>query len=149
MLGGSFLVSFLRNGIGAGLMMTVFLLLDHPKLPMKKAIWCYTAYGAVVSTAFGVWYVVNSESYIRFSGISAIFACGIFCTLMSDETIYLSLYRVALGFYLLSVTVFCGVDTARMWFAGNMWVDIGMRLLLTAVSKAHTLRCRLKLPSPK
>ncbi|MBD5498492.1 MAG: sensor histidine kinase [Lachnospiraceae bacterium] len=134
MLGGSFLVSFLRNGIGAGLMMTVFLLLDHPKLPMKKAIWCYMAYGAVVSTAFGVWYVVNSESYIRFSGISAIFACGIFCTLMSDETIYLSLYRVALGFYLLSVTVFCGIDTARMWFAGNMWVDIGMRLLLTAVS---------------
>ena len=36
MLGGSFWTAFLRNGISAGLIMLVFLLLDRPKLPMKK-----------------------------------------------------------------------------------------------------------------
>lgn len=36
MLGGSFWIAFLRNGIGAGLIMTVFLMLDRPRQPMKK-----------------------------------------------------------------------------------------------------------------
>ncbi|MDE5679281.1 MAG: ATP-binding protein, partial [Lachnospiraceae bacterium] len=106
MLGGSFAIAFLRNGIGAALMMTVFLLLDHPRLSMKKAIGCYAAYWVVIVISFSVWYALSNENYIRFSGIAAVFTCGIFCTLMSSETIYLSLYRVALGFYLLSVTVF-------------------------------------------
>lgn len=134
MLGGSFAVAFLRNGIGAALMMTVFLLLDHPRLSMKKAIGCYAAYWAVSVIVFSVWYAANNEAYVRFSGIFAIFVTGIFCVLMSGENIYLSLYRVALGFYLLSVTVFCGVDASRIWFDGNMWVDIGIRLLLAAAS---------------
>lgn len=134
MLGGSFAVAFLRNGIGAALMMTVFLLLDHPRLSMKKAIGCYVAYWAVSVIVFSVWYAANNEAYVRFSGIFAIFVTGIFCVLMSGENIYLSLYRVALGFYLLSVTVFCGVDASRIWFDGNMWVDIGIRLLLAAAS---------------
>lgn len=134
MLGGSFVIALLRNGIGAALMMTVFLLLDHPRFSMKKAIGCYAAYWAVIVIVFSFWYSANNEAYIRFSGILTIFATGIFCVLMSSETIYLSLYRVALGFYLLSVTVFCGVDAARMWFGGNMWLDIGIRLLLTVVS---------------
>lgn len=36
MLGGSIWVAALRNVMGAGLMMTVFLLLDRPRMPMKK-----------------------------------------------------------------------------------------------------------------
>ena len=38
MLGGNFWVSFFRNGIGAGLMLAVFLMLDRPKVAMKKAV---------------------------------------------------------------------------------------------------------------
>lgn len=131
MLGGSFFIAFLRSGIGAGLMMTAFLMLDHPRFPIKKTIRCYAAYGAAVSAALGVWYVLDSESYIRFSGIVAILVCGIFCMLMSTETLYLSVYRTALGFYMLAVAVFCGVDAARIWFGGNVWADIVIRLLLS------------------
>lgn len=46
MLGGSFWVAMLRNGLSAFLLMTVFLLLDRPKLPMKKTILYYVVYGA-------------------------------------------------------------------------------------------------------
>lgn len=35
---------------------------------------------------------------------------GVFCTKMSPEMIYVSFYKLTLGFYLLSVTVFCGID---------------------------------------
>ena len=33
MLGGSFWIAFLRSAIAAGLLMTVFLLLDRPRFP--------------------------------------------------------------------------------------------------------------------
>ncbi len=45
MLGGSFWVALFRNAISLGLMLTFFLMLDRPKLSMKKAIWCYGAFG--------------------------------------------------------------------------------------------------------
>ncbi len=40
----------------------------------------------------------------------------------------MSLYKISLGFYFLSLCVFGGVDIARWWFEGNMWVDILIRL---------------------
>ena len=40
MLGGSLWVAVLRNGLGVILMMAVFLLLDHPRLSMKRTV-CY------------------------------------------------------------------------------------------------------------
>ena len=42
---------------------------------------------------------------------------------------YLSLYKMALTFYLFSVCTFCGVDVARWWFGGNLWVDIFVRFV--------------------
>lgn len=35
MLGGSFFVAIMRNMIGAGIMLAVFLLLDRPRYPEK------------------------------------------------------------------------------------------------------------------
>ncbi|KAI4450258.1 hypothetical protein C823_004791 [Eubacterium plexicaudatum ASF492] len=58
MLGGSFWVAMLRNGLSAFLLMTVFLLLDRPKLPMKKTILYYVVYGASLNffTVCGIWF---------------------------------------------------------------------------------------------
>ena len=57
---------------------------------------------------------------------------GIFCGLLSEDGIYLSLYKISLGFYLLSVCVFLGVDISRLLFHWNMWADILIRILLAA-----------------
>ena len=38
MLGGAFWVAFLRNAMGAVLVLAVFLLLDRPRVAMKKAV---------------------------------------------------------------------------------------------------------------
>ena len=48
---------------------------------------------------------------------------------MSREVVYLSLYKIALAFYLFSVCTFCGVDAARWWFEGNLWVDVFVRFV--------------------
>ena len=131
MLGGSFWIAVLRNSIGAGLMMTVFLLLDHPRLSMK--IWYYAIFGLLVVLVFSFWYWLDSGSFVRFAGMLSIPVVGSFCVAMSRDTLYLSLYKLALGFYLLSVIVFCGIDAARICFAGNLWADIIIRFLLMTI----------------
>ena len=90
MLGGSFWVAFIRNGIGAGLIMAVFLLLDRPRFSLKKTACCYALFGLAVVVSFSIWYVIDQQNYIRFAGILAIPVIGIFCLFMSGETIYLS-----------------------------------------------------------
>ena len=134
MLGGSYWISLLRNGMGVGLMTVVFLLLDRPRFSMKKTLCCYVIFGLLAAAAFGFWYLLNRENFVRFAGMLAILVVGVFCICMSRDTLYLSLYKLTLGFYLLSVTVFCGIDISRMWFAGNLWVDVVVRLIIMAIA---------------
>lgn len=133
MLGGTFGVAMLRNGLGAGLMLSVFLLLDHPRFSMKKTICAYVLFGIFAVVLYSVWYLNDLDSFIRYAGPLTVPLLGGFCTLLSDEGIYLALYKIALGFYLLALCVFCGVDVARWWFGGNLWVDLAVRVFLIAV----------------
>lgn len=133
MLGGSFGVAVLRSTISAGLVMTVFLLLDRPKFPMKKTRIYYVLFGCLVVLSYSIWYMLDREGYVRFSGISVIPVVGIFCMLMSREKAYLSLYKIALGFYLLAIITVCGIDASRLWFGGDIWVDIVIRIIMTLV----------------
>ncbi len=131
MLGGSFWVAFFRNGMGVVLVMSVFLLLDRPRKPMKKTIRLYVLFGGLFAALFSIWYVLDQERFIRFSGIMCIPVTGGFGIWMSREKLYVSLYKIALGFYLLAIVVFCGVDASRIWFGADMWADIAIRFLMT------------------
>ncbi len=130
MLGGSFWVALLRNSISAGLMLSFFLMLDRPRFPMKKAIYCYIVFGVSLITVYSLWFLLAKESFVRSAAISTLPVIGIFCSLMSGEVLYLSLYKMALAFYLFSVATFCGVDVSRWWFGGNVWVDILVRFII-------------------
>lgn len=133
MLGGSFGVSLLRNGIGALLMLSVFLMLDRPKFSMKKTALCYALYGFVLVLVFSAWYVADGDSFIRFAGLLTFPLTGVFCTLLSGDGLNVSLYKISLAFYLLSVCVFCGVDISRWLFDGDMWADIIIRFLVVGM----------------
>lgn len=130
MLGGSFWVSMLRNGIGAWLMLSVFLMLDRPRLSMKKTVLCYVLFGLLLVVAFSAWYVADQDSFVRFAGLLAFPLIGIFCALHSGDGLNMSLYKISLAFYLLAVCVFCGVDLSRWLFGGSMWADIIIRFLV-------------------
>ena len=45
MLGGSFLVALMRNGMSITLMLSFFLMLDRPRFTMKKTICYYVIFG--------------------------------------------------------------------------------------------------------
>ncbi len=127
MLGGTFWIALLRNSMGAGLMMTVYLLLDTPKYTMKKTIGCYIGFWLLSSIIFSVWFWIDVASFVRFAGIASVPFIGVFCIFMSGAFDYLSIYKLALSFYMLTVMVFCGIDAARLWFHGNLWADILVR----------------------
>lgn len=123
----------LRNGIGAGTIMAVFLLLDRPRFTMKLTIWLYSLFMFLAVTVFSFWYLYSSDTYVRFSPLLSIVVVGFFCINMSSDTLFLSLYRFTLGFYILSVMVFCGVDVSRIWFGNSVWADIIVRVVMAAV----------------
>ena len=129
MLGGSFWIAFLRNAISTGLMLSFFFMLDRPRFSMKKTAWCYIIFGVSMVTAYSVWYLAANSSFVRFAALSALPVIGVFCSIMSSEVLHLSLYKMALAFYLFSVCTFCGVDVARWWFGGNLWIDILVRFV--------------------
>lgn len=130
MLGGSFWVALLRNGMSAGMMMTFFLLLDRPRFPMRKTILCYVAYFLAILGGFSTWYCLDFHQFVRFSSMLSFLLIGVFCAAMSRESAYLSIYKMALSFYLFTVCVLCGVDAARWWFDGNIWVDVAVRFVV-------------------
>ena len=63
MLGGTFWIALLRNSMGAGLMMAVYLLLDTPKYTMKKTIGCYIGFWFLSSVVFSVWFWIDVASF--------------------------------------------------------------------------------------
>ena len=138
MLGGTFLVALLRNAISTTLMLSFFLMLDRPRFPMKITIGCYMLTGVSIIIIYSTWYLYANESFVKYAGISTLPVIGIFCGMMSAEVVYLSLYKMALAFYLFSVATFCGVDVSRWGFQGNMWVDILVRLICMTVILTFT-----------
>lgn len=129
MLGGSFWIALLRNGMSIILMLSFFLMLDRPRFSMKKTICCYVIFGLTLLFGFSTWYLLANESFVKIAALVSIPFIGIFCSLMSGEVLYVSLYKIAASFYLFSVGVFVGVDVARWWFGGNLWVDILTRFV--------------------
>ena len=133
MLGGSFLVAVFRNTVSAGLMLSFFLMLDRPRFPMKKTILYYILFGTLMIITYSMWYLYGNSSFVKYAGISILPVIGIFCGIMSRDVIYLSLYKIALAFYLFSVCTFCGVDVARWGFNGNLWIDILVRIICSLI----------------
>ncbi len=110
-------------------MLAFFLMMDRPRFCIKKTVWYYTIFGIFMITVYSVWYLAANSSFVRFAALSTIPVIGVFCSIMSREVVYLSLYKIALAFYLFSVCTFCGVDAARWWFEGNLWVDVFVRFV--------------------
>lgn len=138
MLGGSFWIAFLRNTISVVLMLSFFLMLDRPKFPMRKAVRLYILFGVLIIISYSLWYLFAYRSFVRMSSLSSLLVIGLFCRLMSAEGLYLSMYKMAAGFYCFSTTLFCGVDVARWFFNENIWVDIAVRIFCTALILTFT-----------
>ena len=61
----------------------------------------------------------------------AMYACfAVFAAIISSDSVYLSIYKLALTFYLLAVFLVGGLEAAIIFFDSNVWADIITRVIL-------------------
>ena len=130
MLGGSIYIAFIRFVINLVGVILLFSLLSEPRFDRKKTVIGYVCFCAVMSVIASVWYVADWESYVRMAPFTIYICFSVFAIFMSGDSFYLTFYKLALGFYMMSVFMVGGLEISIIFFEGNVWADIILRILL-------------------
>ncbi len=130
MLGGSVYIAFIRFAISLAGVIILFSEMSESRFGRKKTIVCYGCFSLVVLILASAWYVADWKSCVRIVAF-AMYACfAIFAIMISSDSVYLSIYKLALTFYLLAVFLIGGLEAAVIFFDGNVWADIATRVIL-------------------
>ncbi len=130
MLGGSVYIAFIRFAISLGGVILLFSRMSESRFSRKKTIVCYGVFSMAVVILTCIWYVADWENCVQ-SGAFAMYMCfAVFAMIMSSDSVYLSIYKLALTFYLLAVFLIGGLEVAIIFFNRNVWADIITRILL-------------------
>lgn len=130
MLGGPVYIAFIRFAISLAGVILLFSRMSESRFGRKKTIICYGGFSAVVLILASVWYVADWESCVRIVAFAMYICFAVFAMIMSKDSIYLSIYKLALTFYLLAVFLIGGLETAIIFFNRNIWADIITRVIL-------------------
>lgn len=130
MLGGSVLIAFIRFAVSLAGVILLFSEMSESRFNRKRTVICYGGFSAVLLTCACIWYAVDQENCVRIV-VFAMYLCFVaFAIFMSGDSVYLSIYKLALTFYLMAVFLVGGLETAILFFDGNVWADIIIRILL-------------------
>ncbi len=130
MLGGSVYIAFIRFAISLAGVLLLFSRISESRFGRKKVIVCYGCFSAVMLILASIWYVVDWESCVRIVALAMYLCFAIFAVFMSSDSVYLSIYKLTLTFYLMAVFLVGGLEIAIIFFDRNVWVDIITRILL-------------------
>ncbi len=133
MLGGSVYIAFIRFAISLAGVILLFSGMSESRFSRKKTMICYGVFSAVMLTLACIWYVVDWKSCVRTVAFAMYMCFVIFAIFMSRDSVYLSIYKLALTFYLLAVFLIGGLETAILFFNRNIWADIITRILLISL----------------
>lgn len=133
MLGGPVYIALIRFTISLVGTVVLFSLMSEPKFHKKKAVVYYGCFGAVLILMACIWYIVDWESCIKMVAFVMYVFFSIFAIYMSNDHIYLSLYKLALTFYLLAIFLIGGIEVSVLFFHRNVWADIITRIILILV----------------
>ena len=130
MLGGSVYIAFIRFVVSLTGVILLFSRISESRFGRKKTIIYYGCFSVVVLILASAWYVLDWESCVR--GVAFVmYACfAVFATIISSDCVYLSIYKLALTFYLLAVFLVGGLEVAMVFFDSNVWADIITRVIL-------------------
>ncbi|MBP3476363.1 MAG: GHKL domain-containing protein [Lachnospiraceae bacterium] len=130
MLGGSVHIAFIRFAISLAGVILLFSRMSESRFSRKKTIVCYGSFGIVVIVLACIWYVADWESCVRMVAFAMYMCFAVFAVIVSSDSVYLSIYKLALTFYLLAVFLIGGLEIAIIFFDRNIWVDIITRIIL-------------------
>ena len=130
MLGGSVYIALIRFTVTFVGVILLFFLLSESRFGRKKTVICYSCFGVVLIALACVWYVVDWQSCVRAVPFTMYMCFAVLTVIMSGDSVYLAVYKLALIFYLMSVFVIGGLEISIIFFDRNIWADIISRILL-------------------
>ena len=130
MLGGSVVIAFIRFGVSLAGTILLYSILSEPRYNKKQTIVRYTVFSLVLMSAACIWYVLDWESCVRIVAFAMFICFSFFAVSMSCDPLFLSVYKLALTFYLLAVFLIGGLEVSILFFGRNVWVDIAVRTVL-------------------
>ncbi len=130
MLGGSVYIAFIRFAVSLAGVILLFSQMSELRFDRKKTIVYYGTFSVVMVVLTCIWYVADWQSCVRIAAFAMYMCFTIFSIFMSSDPIYLSIYKLALTFYLLAVFLIGGLEVAILFFDRNIWADIITRILL-------------------
>ena len=132
MLGGSVWIALIRYIISLTGVIMLFSRMSAMRYDRKKTILCYACFGFFLIGGACVWYLIDWNSSVRASAFVMYLLFTVYSLFMSSDPILLSVYKLALTFYLLAVFLIGGIDISVLLFDGNVWADIITRVVLIA-----------------
>lgn len=133
MLGGSVVIALIRMVISIGGIILLFFLMSESRFEKKKTIVrCACFYVALIAMTC-TWYAISQENFARMGAFVAYLCFSIFAIWISRDSIYVSMYKLALIFYLLSVFMIGGIEISVIFFHKNVWADIVARIVLVGL----------------
>jgi len=135
MLGGSVYIAFIRFAISLGGVILLFSGMSESRFSRKKTIVCYGVFSIVALILTCIWYVADWESCVRIAAFVMYMCFALLASFISRDSVYLSIYKLALTFYLLAIFMIGGLETAILFFDRNIWADIIMRIFLIGLMK--------------
>lgn len=138
MLGGSVYIALIRFAISLIGTVILYSLMCEPRFGKKKTIICYVSFSAAAALSACVWYVADWENCVRMVAFVLYLLFAVFAIFMSNDPVTLSLYKLALTFYLMAVFVIGGIEASIIFFDRNVWADIFVRILLIGILALFT-----------
>ena len=130
MLGGTVYVAMLRFAVSLAGTILLYSLMSEPRYDRKRMAGYYGALSVSLIAFAGVWYWIDWASCVRMVAFVMFVVFAGFSLLLSRDSLYLSLYKLALTFYLLAVFLIGGIEVSIIFFDRNVWADIVARILL-------------------
>lgn len=133
MLGGSVYIALLRFSISLGGAIMFFSMMSEPKFERKRVAAYYGIFSGAAVLLACIWYMIDWENCVKMVAFVMYICFAVFSLFMSNDPIYLSLYKLALTFYLLAVFLVGGIEISVLFFGRNIWADIIARIVLILV----------------
>lgn len=133
MLGGSVYIAILRFVISLAGTILLFFLMSESRFGVKKTVVCCGGFSVIAIALSSIWYAVNWGSYVKMAALVLFMCFAVFAVFMSADPIFLSVYKLALTFYLLAVFLVGGIEVSVILFQRNVWADIAARILIIVI----------------
>lgn len=130
MLGGSVMIASARMVVSIGGTMLLFFLMSESRFGRKKTVVRCMCFYVLLIVLTCIWYGFSQEIFARMGALVTYLCFSVFAVWISRDSVYVSLYKLALVFYLLSAFMVGGIEVSVLFFEKNVWADIIARVVL-------------------